>query len=200
MSLPELRLQVHSYTMAYWVSRDDGQELFDLDAPYQRGAVWTQEQQRNLIKSLYMGLPVGSIVVSYLGDRLDRPFRVVDGKQRVLAVRAWHTNQLAVPAEWFRPGDLADDNNYDRADVMVKWNDLSQACHRRFIMATQLPSLEFHGQTELTRRDKGYDRRDRTPQEVVQAEAELYLLINFAGVTQTDTDRSRAETVARPAT
>jgi len=146
--LPELLLQNYNYTVMHYLARpedDRRPELFDLDAPYQRGSVWT-EQQRNLIKSLYMGLPVGSVVISRLSERAARPYRVVDGKQRILAVRAWCSGQLAVPAGWFRPGDLADDSHYGQDDVMVSWTDLSGSCQSRFEM-NALPAIEFNGRT-----------------------------------------------------
>ena len=44
----------------------DRGEWMDLNAPYQRGSVWTLDMRRNLIKSLLMGLPVGSIIVGVL--------------------------------------------------------------------------------------------------------------------------------------
>jgi len=193
--LPELLFQHNNYTVMHYLVREGRGDIFDLDAPYQRGAVWTEQQQRNLIKSLYMGLPVGAVVISTLGSRATVPYRVVDGKQRILAVRTFIAGQLAVPADWFRPGDLADQDNYEQPDVMVRWDDLSPAGQGQFDMRS-LPAIEFNGRTEYIRVAGRYQHRDRTDSEILQAEAELFLLINFAGVAQTDQDRSRAQAIA----
>jgi hypothetical protein len=40
------------------------------------------------------------------------------------------------------------------------------------------------------------ERRRRNEAEILAAEADLYLLVNFGGVPQTDADRARAQEVA----
>lgn len=80
-----------------------------LDAPYQRGSVWTPDQQRNLIRSFLMGLPIPAII---LNDRAtyawadangarEHVYAVIDGKQRIEASIAWFRGELDVPASWF---------------------------------------------------------------------------------------------------
>src|SRR5690606_33557862 len=59
---------------------------YDLDPPYQRGAVWNVEMQRALWKTLLQKLPIGSIFVNRRGYT-DHVMRVIDGKQRLLAMR-----------------------------------------------------------------------------------------------------------------
>lgn len=51
-----------------------------VDAPYQRGPVWTTEQQVNLVRSWLLGPP-------HPDDR-QHEWAVVDGKQRQLAAAA----------------------------------------------------------------------------------------------------------------
>jgi len=64
--------------------------------PFQRGLVWTLEQKRRLIESLYMGLPVGAIVwnQTHAAGRCDR--WLLDGQQRVTAITEWLAGGFAV--------------------------------------------------------------------------------------------------------
>jgi hypothetical protein len=85
--LPHLYLQAYSFNAERFTHGD--QSLFDLGPEYQRGSVWTLEQRRNLIRSLIMGLPIGSIVLNDRGpgavvvDVFGSPamFGVIDGNQ-----------------------------------------------------------------------------------------------------------------------
>jgi Protein of unknown function DUF262 len=84
----------------YW--RDAGEMV--LDAPYQRGDVWGKTRQRNLIRSLILGVPIPSIVIN---DRASAGWDhkhscvVIDGKQRMTAILKFFDNELDVPGEWF---------------------------------------------------------------------------------------------------
>lgn len=85
--LPHLYLQAYSFNAERFTHGD--QSLFDLGPEYQRGSVWTLEQRRNLIRSLIMGLPIGSIVLNdrspgaVVVDVFGSPamFGVIDGNQ-----------------------------------------------------------------------------------------------------------------------
>lgn len=211
--LPEVHLTSLAYTAYHWLENWRGTDnypngMFDLDAPYQRGSVWSDEQRRNLIKSLVMGLPVGTIIVSVLPYRKSgAAFRIVDGKQRIEALRAFFADELSVPADWFTRDDCPKDG-----DVM--FSELSEPA-RRGLQNRQMSALEFKADLEWlenpdydptidTRqaanrndvRTRRYLTRDRTDEEILKAEAELYLLVNFGGVDQTDDDRLRAAMVA----
>lgn len=213
MALPHVHLQSLSRTadhFALWRDKDP----LDLDAPYQRGAVWTDEQRRNLIKSLLMGLPIGSIITSELPFRSGGAhYRVIDGKQRILAIRAFIDGDLTVPADWFKPSEIQQSGGGH-----VRHSDLTDEGQRRVGNAT-VGELMFNGKTERwdnpdydpDATDKWgkpvpgadpnamprYLSRTRTDDEILRAEAELYLLINFGGVAQTDDDRARAQEIAR---
>src|ERR1035437_2696500 len=146
--LPEILLATHNWTVGHWIDNEN----YDLDAPYQRGSVWTDEQRRDLIKSLHMGLPVGAVTVSKLPWRNYLPntqkgYRVVDGKQRIETVRAFANDEFSVPAFWFRSGALSDAAvAVDRK--AVTWSNLSIASQRRFDMNMSLPAHEFQAETE----------------------------------------------------
>lgn len=213
--LPEIHLSSNARMVMHFVTGWRDGDIFDLDAPYQRESVWTDEQRRNLIKSLLMGLPIGSVIVSALPFDKDRPkvcYRVVDGKQRIEAMRAFVDGDLTVPAAWFRPFDIENAVGDD-----VTFAQLARTGRGRILNA-MVGELELNAAIE-SRENPRYDpasmdkwhkvvegadpktvdryiRRARTPEEILQAEAELYLLVNFGGVPQTDDDRARAQEVA----
>lgn len=196
--LPELTVQTFAWTVGQWVHRDDAGDHLDLHAPYQRDSVWTDDQRRNLIKSLLMRLPVGAVTYAKVDFDPERPaltYRVIDGKQRIEAVRAWATGELSVPGWWFRYEFLKDPA--DRAgDVYV--HQLS-TLGRRHIEGAHLGGMEYDSGTEYIRPEGGaglWSRRKRTAAEAERAEAEVYLLVNFGGVEQTDEDRERASAIA----
>jgi len=74
----------------------------DLNPPYQRGDVWGQIRQRNLIRSILVGIPIPSIIIN---DRFSanwgNEIAVIDGKQRITAILRFMDGELEVPAEWF---------------------------------------------------------------------------------------------------
>lgn len=193
--LPEVTLQTASHTMVHWLIRD-GYDPFDLNAPYQRGSVWTDAQRVNLIRSLYTGLPVGSIVTSEQPPKSKYAWRVVDGKQRIETVRRFVEDDFAVPGWWFRPGDLRYD---DDAHDQVVWSDLSDRCHRHFEMTASMPSLIYNGQSRYVRRpgDARATGVKVDDDELLRSEAALYALINSTGTPQTREDAARARAVAQ---
>ena len=168
MSLPRLSLQSYHHTVVHYI---ESRDKFTLDAPYQRGSVWTDENRRALIKSLIMGLPVGAVIVNHRGYTGDVIYSVVDGKQRVETLRAFADDRLDVPTDWFEPEWVTDPSK-----PMVTYSGLTQRGQRGF---------EFFGITTLEAKVKG-----------IAAEAEIYGLINTAGVAQTDADIANAARVA----
>ncbi len=85
-----------------------------LDAPYQRGRVWTRRQQRDLIRSWLLGLPVPTIITNarwrtddfdHLGPAFETA--VIDGKQRLSTAVDWFFGDLSVPSSWFEPDAVA---------------------------------------------------------------------------------------------
>lgn len=198
MALPHYQLTTLNSPVFSFVM-DDRRKEYDLTAPYQRGSVWTEEQRRNLIKSLLIGIPIGAVTVAKQDIRSTGPYyRVVDGKQRIETLWAFVDGILSVPRDWFDHRDL--DLTPMTVREWVAWDDLTPRGHRRFEGCT-LGTVEFDSQSEtveLAEPDAQGNRfvhRRRTPVEALAAEAELYLLINFGGVEQTAADRQRAEEV-----
>ena len=195
--LPELRLQATNRSVEHFMVRDSRGDLFDLDAPYQRGSVWDERRRVDLVRSLLMSLPIGSIIVSVLPwqkTAADASWRVVDGKQRIETLRLFTSGGVAVPGSWFHGAHL---NDEARRVADVTWDDLSDAGRRKFL---NLPvsCLEFNGETEWNRGDDGtWDHRQRSADELLAAEAELFGLINGAGVDQSAEDMERVARIAR---
>jgi hypothetical protein len=191
MSLPEVLLSTISYTAGHWYGRHDPLQ-FDLNAPYQRASVWTLDQRRALIKSLIIGLPVGSVIISKLPYREGgHHVRVIDGKQRIEALRSFAADEFTIPSSW-----LPDECGQFAADE-VTYSQAGRFLDAMLTMARSLPALEWNGAREfLGRTAKGWRTRERTDAELLAAEAEIYLLVNGGGTAQTDADMARATAVA----
>lgn len=198
MPLPEIHLSSLAYTAGHYLEREghiDGAPKFDLEAPYQRGSVWTLHQRRALVKSLLMGLPVGSVIVAHLPYKAGRaPYRVVDGRQRIEAIRAFCAGGLAVPSEWWRTHELVEGHT----DEWVGWTGLAQPGQLRFENST-VAALEFDPSVEWifdpSIEGRPWRTRRRSDAEMLVAEAELYGLVNGGGTAQTAEDMARAAAV-----
>lgn len=156
----------------------------ELNAPYQRGEVWTVDQQRLLIKSFLLGAPVPAVIVNNRMDagfrhpdgREDWRFAVVDGKQRVTAVLAWLDGELAIPASWL-PAERVERTVGTGDGPYVTRSGLTTAGDRLLRSRMQLPVAEAHLPS-------------------LREEAELFLLVNRGGTAMTDDDFTAAENLA----
>ena len=188
--LSHLSLNATNRFADFYVMRvTDGQML--LDAPYQRGDVWTEDQQVALVRSWTMGLPVPAVIIN---DRMchdwmehnpqDRhamgyAYAVIDGKQRILTAVAWLTGELAVPASWFPAAHVA--TTEDTSDgPYVRFTGLTEVGQRFAENHCVLPCAEGKLAT-------------------VEQEAEVYLLVNGGGTPQTEQDMANAARIARTA-
>lgn len=154
-----------------------------LNPPYQRGDVWTDDQRGLLIRSLLMGVPTHDIIINKrLTDAWQKlnglsPYNdvVIDGQQRILTVVRWFDGEFGVPASWFQPSWLAEPVDLD-ARPMVTFAGLSSKGRRSF------ENFTFScAQAQVTS---------------VEAEAEIYSLVNGGGTPQTDADMANAQRVA----
>lgn len=153
---------------------------YELDTPYQRGHVWGVERQRNFVRSLLLRLPIGAIVTNARhkvnNDRhpeYDFPAdskwtAVIDGKQRITALRAWVNDEVDVPKDWFDAEDVEDSVPNDKD--MIVYSDLTRRGKSTFEgMGATLVVCESSVAT-------------------VAKEAEIFDLINFGGVPQGTSD------------
>lgn len=148
----------------------------DVNPPYQRGEVWTTDQQVGLVFSLLTGLPIPTIIVNRRWG--DGPSLVViDGKQRLTAIVAWFNGELAVPASWFPSGEVA--SVTETADgpyvTLAGLTDHGRARASRSVLPV--------GETEVA---------------TVEEEATIYLIVNGAGTPQSDADMANAARIANP--
>lgn len=162
-------------------------EAGDLNPSYQRGSVWTVEQRLGLIRSWLIGLPIPAVIVN---KRLDGnwpcqddgwpvggyEFAVIDGKQRIETAIAWFGNELSVPASWFDVDDINSTVESEDGD-WVFYSGLTEQARRVFALRSMLPVIETDVSTEAE-------------------EAEIYLLVNAAGTSQTVADLANAQQVA----
>jgi hypothetical protein len=155
----------------------------DLNPPYQRDPVWTDDQRIGLVRSWIQGLPIPAITMNAhaeeWGWRESRRYlyAIVDGKQRLETALAWFDGKLTVPASWFGAEYVA-----------------------RTVRTDDGPYVRF---TDLTTIGQRFPKRDFTIPVVeaklasTKAEAEIFLLVNGGGTPQTDADMARAERVSK---
>lgn len=168
--LPRLSLNAYNHTTMHYTMPRDGGDMFELETPYQRGSVWNEGQRQALIRSMLMGLPTGSIVLNRRGYHNQKAFAVVDGKQRIEALRAWEDDEFSVPRHWFEDRFLEEP---DSSDPDVTYSGLSIIGHRHW-GNRPVSTLEANVAT-------------------LGEEAEIYGLINSAGSAQTDENLANAE-------
>ena len=168
--LVKMNMSAVSYTVGHWISSSD---QYEFNAPYQRGSVWEPERKQNLVRSLLLGIPTGSVIVNIRPYSADDYYGVIiDGKQRIEAVVDFIENRLEVPASWFPAEDLASTEK-----EMVRYSDLSKGFQTSFKHTTVMPVMEAKVKT-------------------VEEEAEIFLLINQGGVEQEDSTMAKARKIA----
>lgn len=190
MALPTIISDTSNRTLGEliaWTTREDGYFPIELNPPYQRGSVWTQEQQMNLIKSVLQELPIGVIFINHRDtNTYSTPPRMVDGQQRALALMAFTNDEFSIPTEWV--DDREDKSLWDSdgisypsipedyAEPTISYSKMTPRGQRSFRNGT-VAVYETYLPTEAE-------------------EAELFRLINFGGVAQTPEDQARAKRVA----
>lgn len=130
-----------------------------LSPPYQRGDVWGPTRQRNLIRSILLGVPIPAIIIN---DRASAGWdemiscAVIDGKQRITAILAFLQDRLYVPGEWFG------------VEGYIIYSCLPVARQRGF---KNIPIPFCEGQLRS-----------------LEEEREVFELVNFGGVPQGESD------------
>lgn len=179
--LEQVQLNHYTRSLSFFLLEDGKRERFITDQPYQRGNVWDETRKRNLIKSLLIGLPIGAIILN------DRGFQegggpdlaVIDGKQRIEALRAFTASEFPIPAAWLRPTRIETTTPMDyEGDTIdgIRYNGTDDIFRRNF------DNLAITGMEA------------RLPNEA--AEAETFLLINAGGIAQTEETLQRARNLS----
>lgn len=161
----------------------------DLNPPYQRGRVWTEDQKIALIRSWLTGTPTGVVIFNDRStpewkaangydptERGEPVYACIDGQQRVSAAHAWFAGELAVPASWFEPEHVVQTEDTDDGPY-VRWTGLTLPRQRHFANRAHLTVATARVAT-------------------VQEEAAIYLLVNGGGTPQTQADMNNAARVA----
>lgn len=78
-----MKKETHEWTVRMLI---DFKERINVDAEYQRGAVWSPAQKALLIDSLMRGFDIPKVYLSKLPDGGEHLFNVIDGKQRLTAI------------------------------------------------------------------------------------------------------------------
>ena len=86
---------------------------------YQRGIVWSQKMQKDLIDSIKRGYPFGTLVMFNYEDN-DKPLLLIDGLQRSTALFNFINN----PSSFFEESDIEDDTIESLCEILG-WNDVS---------------------------------------------------------------------------
>lgn len=161
----------------------------DLNPPYQRVRVWTEDQKIALIRSWLTGTPTGVVIFNDRctpewkdangydpADRDEAIYACIDGQQRISTAREWFGDEFAVPASWFAPEDVETTEDTDDGPY-VRWGGLTVVRQRHFANRAHLTVATARVAT-------------------VQEEAAIYLLVNGGGTPQTDADMANAARVA----
>ncbi|MDQ1041503.1 hypothetical protein QFZ75_008005 [Streptomyces sp. V3I8] len=157
------------------------QGMVDFDPPYQRQPVWGIRRRQQLIRSLLMGLPVGAITVNRRDHsefrapghvpNVSPPFAVIDGKQRWQTLVMFRDDEFPVPRSWFPEEALSAVYEENADGAWVRYSMLAM----RGRTDVDMPAIAFN-EARLAS---------------VEAEAELFDLINFGGVPQGEADDDR---------
>jgi hypothetical protein len=178
----ELRMNISARTWSDLVHQvQNGDTTYDL--PYQRGAVWTNEQRMLLVYSVLSGTPIPALIVNerpqsmwFDADRNQLPiYAVIDGQQRLTTMRMFMEDDLLVPASWFRP-EMVETVEATEDGPYVRYSGLTRR-QQRFLENTPAPVAV----ASLTS---------------VADEAAVYLRVNGSGTPQSDEDMARAAAVA----
>lgn len=86
-------------------------EGLDLDPDFQRGHVWTENQQRAFVEYMLLGGPAATTIYfaceGFNSAHIKGPVCIVDGKQRLEAIRKFMRNELEIfmqPRPWHSIG------------------------------------------------------------------------------------------------
>ncbi|MBF9135177.1 DUF262 domain-containing protein [Plantactinospora sp. S1510] len=161
----------------------------DLNPPYQRGDVWGTDQRVGLVYSWLRGATVPSITINDrssdvwadvetydIGATDEGIWAVIDGRQRLTTAAMWMRGEFAVPASWF-PAEMVETAEDTDDGPYVRHTGLTPLGQNRGTNRTIMPV----GIGEFAS---------------LQAEAEIFLLLNGNGTPQTGADMARATRVA----
>lgn len=158
-----------------WAKQD---ATIDINPPYQRGSVWSAEQNYGLIRSILMGIPIPAITVAERskvrgGDFVDQPYHyaIIDGKQRLTTMLSYVNGSFALPRGYIPSKYLPE--TYKEAYFI---SELAGYGAQHHINNYALPVNSIRTTT-------------------LKQEAEIYLLLNQTHVSHTTSDFEVAQAI-----
>lgn len=157
----------------------------DLEPPYQRGDVWTDDQRVALVRSWLTGVVIMADRSTYAWkqahggvsplDSGEPMYAVIDGKQRITTAIKWYSGELAIPASWLEP-EWVETTEDTEDGPYVRYTGLTVIGQRKVARIADLQVAEA--------------------QPTTLEEAAVYLLVNGGGAPQTEADTTNATNVA----
>ena len=86
---------------------------------FQRALVWTLDQKVRLIESIYMGLPIGSIVWNQSVAGIETDGWLLDGQQRVTTICQWMDGEFEVRGWRFTDLPDVERRHFERMTVPI---------------------------------------------------------------------------------
>lgn len=147
---------------------------YEFSPAYQRPSVWDDARRRDLLRSMFMGLPIGIVILNHRGYGNQMIYGVIDGKQRLEALVGFYDNDFGIPADWFDPKNVLETVVEDSVEL-VYYSGLSAKVASQFLdLSVPITVAKVAG---------------------IPAEAFLFRLINSGGVAQTESTMENALSV-----
>ncbi len=130
----------------------------DLNPPYQRRSIWSNNDRRFFLDTIFRNYPCPAIFIHKSSDKEERPiYHVVDGKQRLETIIHFVENKLTLPKDF---GDIHLDGK--------KWKNLGIDEKQRFWNYTL--SVEMLSSVEGTLVNEIFDRFNRNSRKLERQE------------------------------
>lgn len=127
----------------------------DLNPPWQRDVVWSPAKQKELIKSILLGIPIPSIILHLQnpGKLGKERYSIIDGKQRLTAIRNFIENNFKLPPYRVEPDHPLFPARSCYYDATDKGKKRLPPTFRSKITTTQIPVLQFRDVSERRLRE-----------------------------------------------
>lgn len=168
---------------------------YDLNAPYQRGAVWTVRQRQKMIETLVGGFPVPALIIAErpLRDNGGFSYRVVDGKQRMETLQQFTDGKFQIPHGWVSNFDVKPEHAAEvERTGMVTYLQMDEEFQNWFGMQT-IGTVRFNPNKSYNESDRKWT--DLSGEEALAQEVEMYMRYNTGGTAHTAEELERSAQV-----